>query len=251
MPSSRFACSAMSCTPVFVSTASRKPMRFSAPHTSRAPGVNSRRSMTFCTTCVLLPLSIATLLWFFAVVLLPSAAAGSRPASLRTSSRQSQGQSTCERPKTTRDLPFGRFMASHQRTVTSAPYSQATFCSPGAVPPEARGMPTCSVASFRPRGHFTRSCTLLYSPLFSRLLSLRCSISTTAQPCEQSTVSTSWSSAGEMRPLETTEMAATFSLAPRLSSSPASGKWKSSCRSFSLAHFERSFMSAMELWSPT
>mmetsp|Transcript_135105 Transcript_135105/g.337074 ORF Transcript_135105/g.337074 Transcript_135105/m.337074 type:complete len:227 (+) Transcript_135105:1994-2674(+) len=212
MPSSRFTCSAIFFTPTFVRIASRKPSRFSALHTNRAPGVNSRRSMTFWTTCVLFPFNIATFS-SFCFSMLPSAGTlpGSNPASLSTSSSTRQVQSSLERPKTTRDLPLGRFMASHQRIVISAPCSHATFCSPVDDSPLAVGAPTAKVANLSLGGHDTRISTLLYSPLISFLLSQRCSISFTTHPCSLRTESKPQSRAGVISFGETTETTATSS----------------------------------------
>mmetsp|Transcript_146193 Transcript_146193/g.364545 ORF Transcript_146193/g.364545 Transcript_146193/m.364545 type:complete len:208 (-) Transcript_146193:328-951(-) len=193
--------------------ANRKPRRFKALHTSRAPGVNSRRSMTFCTIPVLLPFSIATLS-SFCFSILPSAGTepGSKPASVKSSSSTLQVQSSFEMPKTTSDLPFGRFIASHHRTVVSAPCSHATFCSPVEDSPLLVGAPTAKLANLNLGGQDTRISTLLYSPLICFLLSLRCSISFTTQPCSLSLESKSQSIAGVISLGETTETTATDSL---------------------------------------
>lgn len=109
--------------------ARRQPKRFMAAQTTLAPGVKGKFWITFRSREVLLPFSMASLSSALTSGLAPLAplaplavglAAGS-PASFTTRSMTSSQHSTCDRPKTTKDLPLGLFMASHHRAVTSAP----------------------------------------------------------------------------------------------------------------------------------
>mmetsp|Transcript_107326 Transcript_107326/g.308851 ORF Transcript_107326/g.308851 Transcript_107326/m.308851 type:complete len:218 (+) Transcript_107326:1743-2396(+) len=217
MSSSRFTCSATFLMPRLVKMAKRQPKRFRALHNSRTPGVNCNLSMTLSTACAPAPLSKAALASFcFSLVSDGAAALGSRPTSLRTSSRMSHVTSSCDdRPKTTRDLPLGRFIADHQRRDISARNWDTNRCKPS----------TQSSESLRPAGQLMRNSILFTSPLTSFLLSLRCSTSRTTQLCSLSRVSTPSRSCKEISARETMESTATFSLPAMLARTwPASGK---------------------------
>mmetsp|Transcript_25341 Transcript_25341/g.58902 ORF Transcript_25341/g.58902 Transcript_25341/m.58902 type:complete len:249 (-) Transcript_25341:177-923(-) len=230
-----------------------QPSAFRALHTRRAPWVSFSLWSSLGTQSADLPFSSDTL-DCRCCTKLPEAEAeeqaeGSTPASLSNSSSTSYGHRTSDKPNTTSDLPFGLLMASHHRNVTCTPWSSLImFWRPKTSSPSGFLAPRYKVPRPRPLGHLTLNCILLHSLLFSILLSLRCSISCTTQPCLAKAESSPCSKAGVIPEVETSESSAMLS---STSSRVPSGKSYSTSMPWSFAHFFISLMSLSELWSAT